>query len=88
VLFPIPLATTPDPAVGTQVVATTSCPAGTVLMSGGAQVSAPGASDRNVALRSSFPLNSRTWRAVAVVTGPLGSGQMMSMKPFVLCGAP
>ena len=77
-----------DPAVGTVLVARTSCPAGKVLLSGGAQVSAPGAqADRNVVLRSSFPLSPTEWQTVAMVTGQLGAGVSMTMKPYVICGA-
>jgi peptidoglycan hydrolase-like protein with peptidoglycan-binding domain len=82
------LVSAPDPAVGTVLVAKTSCPAGKVLMGGGAQVWANGViADRNVSLRSSFPLNSQTWQVVAITSGPLGVGTSMNMKPFVLCGA-
>ena len=77
-----------DPAVGTVLVARTSCPAGKVLLSGGAQVYAPGAqADRNVVLRSSFPVSATKWQTVALVTGPLGAGASMTMKPYVVCGA-
>jgi hypothetical protein len=77
----------PDPPVGSVLVAKTSCPVGKVLLSGGAQVSAPGVvADRNVYLRSSFPLNSTTWQTVAITSGSLGSGTSMTLKPFVLCG--
>ena len=76
-----------DPAAGTVLVARTSCPAGKVLLSGGAQVYAPGAqADRNVVLRSSFPLSATKWQTVALATGPLGAGVFMTMKPFVVCG--
>ena len=76
-----------DPAVGTVLVARTSCPAGKVLLSGGAQVSAPGAlADRNVVLRSSFPASATKWQTVALVTGTLGAGASMTMKPYVVCG--
>jgi hypothetical protein len=79
----------PDPAVGTVLTAKTVCPAGKVLLSGGAQVSAPGTvADRNVALRESFPLNDMTWQTVAIVTGPLGQGVKMTLTPFVMCGVP
>ena|SRR5579872_1776053 len=76
----------PNPAVGTVLVAQTSCPVGQVLLSGGAEVSAPGSADRNVVLRSSFPVNSTTWQAVAMVIAPLGKGNAMTMRPFVMCG--
>ncbi len=82
------LVSAPNPAVGTVLVAKTSCPAGKVLMGGGAQVWAKGVvADRNVYLRSSFPLNSKTWQTVAITSGLLGSGTSMNLKPFVLCGA-
>ena len=80
--------TSPDPPAGTVLDAKTSCPPGQILLSGGAQVSAPGVSaDRNVTLRSSFPDNNTTWETVALVTGPLGTGVSMTMTPYVVCGA-
>jgi hypothetical protein len=78
-----------DPPVGTVLTAKTTVPAGTVLLSGGAQVSAPGTvADRNVALRESFPLNDTTWQTVAIVTGPLGPGVKMTLTPYVMYGVP
>jgi hypothetical protein len=83
------LTSAPDPPVGTVLVAKTTCPNGKILLSGGAQVSAPGVvPDRNVDLRSSFPLTTTEWQTVAIVTGPLGAGVSMSMKPYVVCGMP
>lgn len=77
----------PNPPVGTVLVAQTTCPPGTVLLTGGAQVFAPGVlPDRNVELRSSAPLNATTWQTVGEVTGPLGAGNPMTLKPYVLCG--
>ena len=65
----------------------TACPAEKVLLSGGAQVSAPGVlADRNVELRSSFPYNKTQWQTVAIVTGRLGAGVEMTMQPYVVCG--
>ncbi|MGH9047665.1 MAG: hypothetical protein ACRDVW_10185, partial [Acidimicrobiales bacterium] len=72
--------------VGTVVVAETSCPKGQVLLSGGAEVSAPGLADRNVLLRSSFPISATTWQAVGMVIKPLAQGDKMTMRPFVMCG--
>ena len=80
------LTSAPNPPVGTVLVAQTACPAGKVLVSGSAQVTAPGLADRNVVLRSSFPLTGNLWQTVAMVTAPLGAGLSMSMKPYVLCG--
>jgi hypothetical protein len=77
----------PDPAVGTVLVAKTSCPAGKVLLSGGARVSAPGVqADRNVEMRASFPLSATQWETVSISTGSLGAGVVMTMKPYVACG--
>lgn len=79
----------PDPQPGTVLSATTSCPSGQILVGGGAQVSAPGVTaDRNVTLRSSFPVNTTSWETVALVTGSLGQGVSMTMTPYVLCGQP
>jgi len=76
----------PNPPVGAVLVAQTACPAGKVLLSGSAQVLAPGLADRNVVLRASIPLNGNSWQTVAMVTAPLGAGLSMTMKPYVLCG--
>jgi hypothetical protein len=75
-----------DAPAGTFVIAKTSCPAGQFLLSGGAQVSAPGLGDLQVSLRSSFPLDNSTWQVTGVVTGPLGPGVAMSVKPYIVCG--
>ena len=84
-----PLVSAPNPAVGTVLVATTSCFPTEVLLSGGGQAYASNTSaDRNVVVRSSFPLNAHSWRTVAMVTAPLGAGQTMTLKPYVVCGAP
>jgi len=81
------LTSAPNPPVGTVLVAMTACPLGKILMSGSAQVSAPGVvADRNVGLRLSIPLNASTWETVGIVTAPLGPGIAMSMKPYVVCG--
>lgn len=81
------LQTPANPQVGTVLVAKTSCPTGTALLSGGAQISAPGfVPDRNVQLRSSLPLSPTQWQAIAMVMGPLGAGVSMTMKPYVVCG--
>jgi len=76
-----------NPPVGSVLTATTSCPAQTVILSGGATVTTTGGSSANVALRSSVPVSSSAWRFVAQVTGALGSGQAMTLKPVVVCGA-
>jgi hypothetical protein len=82
------LSTAPDPPVGTVLAATTSCPSGTVLLTGGADVSVAGVTDQHVALQSSYPLTTDSWRTVGVVIKPLGTGQSMTMKPYVTCVLP
>ena len=82
------LSSAADAPVGTVLVAKTVCPTGRILLSGGAQVSASSAAaNQYVVLSSSFPLSESTWQSDAIVTGPLGAGVTMSMKPFVVCGA-
>ena len=75
-----------DPPVGTNVTATASCPQGAIALGGGAQVSAPGLASKSVALRSSYPTSSNGWRAVGTVIAPLGAGEQMTVRPYVLCG--
>src|ERR1035441_7284077 len=82
------LSSAADAPVGTVLVAKTVCPTGKILLGGGAQVSASSAAaNQYVVLSSSFPLSESTWQSDAIVTGPLGAGVTMSMKPFVVCGA-
>lgn len=79
----------PDPAAGTTLDARASCPSGTILLGGGAQVSAKGkTADQKVSLRSSYPLNATTWKVIAETTGTLQTGSAMVLKPYVMCGRP
>lgn len=107
--------TSTDPVVGTLLTATSSCPAGSVLLGGGAQVTTASAAAKDgsstqatttasttataakaatakttaangdVALKSSYPVSSG-WEAVAVVTAPLPSGEVMALKSYAVCG--
>jgi hypothetical protein len=40
---------------------------------------------RRVALQSSAPQNSTTWRAVGIVVATLQTGQTMSVTPWAIC---
>jgi len=81
------LTSAPNPPVGTVLVATTSCPSGTILLGGGAQLTASGAADQHIELRSSYPTAGGTsWTTIGMVTASLGAGQTMTMRPFVECG--
>jgi Collagen triple helix repeat (20 copies) len=75
-----------DPPVGTAVTASASCPVGQILLGGGAQVTGSAAVEKNVMLRSSYPMSSNAWRTVAVVMAPLGISDQVSLHPYVLCG--
>ena len=82
-----PVLSAVDAPVGTSVTASVTCPQGDVALGGGAQVSAPGLSNKSVALRSSYPTTTNGWRAVGSVIAPLGAGAQMTVRPYVLCGA-
>jgi len=86
---PAPVVSAPDPAVGTTVVAQTTCPTGKVLLSGGATVttSSPGTKGA-VVLQESYPKTNAIWVTVGEVTAPLGAGGTLTLQPYVLCGAP
>lgn len=87
VVKPAAKSTAPDPNRGAVLADRLTCPAGTVLMGGGAEVSANGiVADRNVELRTSFPINSTTWQVVAMTTAQLGAGKVMTLQPYVMCG--
>lgn len=75
-----------DPPVGSAVTATATCPQGEFALGGGAQVTAPGVSSKSVVLRSSYPTSKNGWRAVGSVIAPLGTGEQMTVRPYVLCG--
>lgn len=75
-----------DPPVGSSISATTSCPAGEVLLAGGAQITGPSDVQRNVMLRASYPTSGGAWRTVAVVIAPLGITDQATLHPYVLCG--
>lgn len=77
-----------DAPVGTSVTATATCPQGQFALGGGAQVSATGPSNKSVTLRSSYPTSTNGWRAVGSVIAPLGTGEQMTVHPYVLCGKP
>ncbi|MGH9086812.1 MAG: hypothetical protein ACRDYZ_01645 [Acidimicrobiales bacterium] len=91
--------TAPDPPAGTTLTATSSCPAGEVLVGGGKVVitggstgsasgSAPAPTTGVVALASSYPASGTTWRTVAVVERAVTGGRAMTLTPYVLCGKP
>ena len=47
---------------------------------------ATSATQTGVALLTSEPSTARSWKAVGVVTGPMGAGATMSVQAYVVCG--
>lgn len=69
---------------GTQVTSTATCPAGKVLLGGGALVTTTAAKER-VSLTSSYPSSTTTWTAIATVENDLGGTATMSVTAYALC---
>jgi hypothetical protein len=70
----------------TLVTATATCPAGKVLLGGGAQVTTTSANADRAVLVSSYPSSATVWTAVAVVNqGALGVGRTMTVQAYALC---
>jgi hypothetical protein len=81
-----PVATAAAAPAGTRLVATVTCPLGTVLLGGGGQVTANGIAQK-VALASSFPVDASTWQVAGVVIVGLSPGLTMSVTPYALCAS-
>ena len=78
--------TSTGPAAGTLVTATATCPAGKVVLGGGARVTVSSAlAEALVALRSSYPSATDTWTAVAIVTFSLPIGISTTVTAYALC---
>jgi len=78
-----------NPNTGTVVgPATASCPAGTVVLGGGADVTvAPAGQDGRAATRSSYPSSASQWTAVGTVIQNINGGRRVTVTPYVLCSA-
>ena len=78
--------TTVAPLVGeTSGVSTATCPAGTRLLGGGANVAQGPAAGVRAAVSASYPSSATTWSATAVVT-LTGSGAA-SITAYAVCGS-
>lgn len=72
-------------AIGTQVTATASCAAGSVLLGGGAQVTTNDGGANKVEVQASYPSSTTTWTAVGVTSSSLAVNRTMSVTAYALC---
>ncbi len=64
---------------------TVNCPAGKVLLGGGAQVTTTASQSSRAVLTSSYPSGAAQWTAVATTSAALGSGNTMTVSAYVIC---
>jgi hypothetical protein len=70
----------------TVVTATVTCPAGKVLLGGGAYITTTATQKSRALLASSYASSATTWTATGVVaTGALGTGNTMTVTAYALC---
>jgi hypothetical protein len=70
--------------IGAAATVTISCPTGTKLISGGAQIAQTG--NTKAALAASFPSSNTVWTGTAIVT--VGGTGQATITAFALCTAP
>jgi hypothetical protein len=71
---------------GSQITATATCDAGSVLLGGGAEVTTNDAARRErVTLTASYPSSTTTWTAVGTAISTLQAAQTMTVQAFALC---
>jgi hypothetical protein len=71
--------------VNTLTTASVSCPAGTVLLGGGAEITTTAAQKNRAELVSSYPSAADTWTAIGVANANLGAGNTMSVTAYAVC---
>ena len=72
---------------GTTITKSQTCPAGTFLLSGGAQVSTNDRRER-VMLVESYPSSNTTWTATAIALTNLENDRTMTVTVYALCSLP
>ena len=71
--------------VNTLTTASVSCPAGTILLGGGAQVTTTAAQKSRAVLVASYPSGATTWTATSVAAVALGAGNTMTVTAYIVC---
>jgi hypothetical protein len=74
-----------NPGNGVTITGTATCPAGKVLLGGGAQVTTTSGNPANVNLVTSYPSSTTVWSATVVSDGGLGGGATMSITAYAIC---
>jgi hypothetical protein len=70
----------------TLVTATATCPAGKVVLGGGATITTTAAQKDRAVLVTSYPSATNIWTAIGVVADAnLGPNQTMTVTAYVLC---
>lgn len=81
-----PVTSVPNPPRNTVVTASASCPAGKVLLGGGAWATTTATQKERVHLMASYPSAADTWTGIGVVAiSALGSGRTMTVTAYALC---
>jgi hypothetical protein len=76
----------PNAPRNTVITATATCPAGKVLLGGGANVTTTAPQKERAHLVGSYPSSAGTWTGVGVVgISNLGAGRTMTVGAYALC---
>ena len=64
-----------------------SCPAGTLLLGGGGQITTTATQKSRAGLVSSYPSGAAEWTVVGVAHSALGAGNTMTVTAYAVCTA-
>jgi hypothetical protein len=81
-----PVTSAPNAPRNTTIAATATCPAGKVLLGGGAYVTTTATQKERATLVGSYPSSATTWTGVGVVgIANLGGTNTMTVSAYALC---